>query len=183
MFSKVLSVTVILVWLFLKSASAGDDDDHTYALEFTKVAENCQGSENKDMGINMTLETNSEHATLSGSVTIGLELGDSVELLIEVEKVLDNGKTDPMLTMAANLCASMKDDDFPAKAIYEKMGLSSCPVAADVYPVEDMMLDMAFADDVMCHDYVGKYSAKLIVKSGIDELGCFECLLEITETE
>ncbi|CAH0714545.1 unnamed protein product, partial [Brenthis ino] len=185
------NIEVFLKFLFLIrffKCILADSEDVYYVGEFTDDITDCEGFENNVFKCNdLTIgfikgeEDGETGLGLSGQLDILAEIKDGYTICLKVWKLTDLGK-EFMYTVSGNLCASLGDEDTPWWPLIKSLNTTKCPISENVYPVEEMVLTLGFAKDVLRHELCGYYVIELSILGDLEEtLSCHMVPAQILE--
>ncbi|XP_045447357.1 uncharacterized protein LOC123655637 [Melitaea cinxia] len=168
-----LIVGSLLLLLFIPKSFSQENDVY-YVAEFTDEIRDCDGFENNVFKCNsLTVsyikgeeEEEEGKLGLSGKLELLADITDEYSIDLKVWKQTDLAK-EFMYAISGSICATLHKEDTPWWPLVKSLKSSECPIKQKEYPIDNMVLSLDFAKDVLRHEFVGEYEIQL---SMIDQL-------------
>ncbi|XP_052739369.1 uncharacterized protein LOC112058340 [Bicyclus anynana] len=107
------------------------------------------------------------------------DFDEDYAVILNIWKDIGAGKQF-MYNIEGNLCESMKRNDTPWYPLVQALH-TECPVKKGVYPVENLVMSLEFAKNVLNHEFCGDYIVEVSIGTIETPISCYEIGVAIEE--
>ncbi|CAG9578942.1 unnamed protein product [Danaus chrysippus] len=157
-----------------------------YIAQFNDKITDCEDFDNnffkcENFVLGFVKDTDESGIGLSGQINLLETAIDDYMVNLNIYKETPVGM-EFMYSVEGNLCDNFKQEDSPWYPLLKTFNKSECPVEPEVFNVEQMVISLDFAKDVLRHEYCGSYIVEMTTSSSSGEaLSCHNIPVEIVE--
>ncbi|XP_045495129.1 uncharacterized protein LOC123693907 [Colias croceus] len=169
------------------SYAIAEDEEEDCAIVFSDTMEDCDGFNNEYMEIpSMALKYDATNGTISmtGILKLLKTIDDEYQLEIRLSKVAGSSCSDVMWLGANNICGALKEQDAPWYPVAQQLNVKECPIAAEEFLLDNLLMDGSSASDFCAPEMFGDYCIQLsVLNARNDPVICFVAYVAIEDPD